>query len=585
MHHTTTISPEKRFFQYVLRQWKPLLAALFCSLIVTGITFAVARLLEITINSMNEGNVRILNLVCLSVIGIFVLKWFFTFGQVYYLSLASQHVVAQMRHDIFAHLQRLPLSFFNRRRVGAIQSVIANDVPVLQNAVVLVRDSLDAPLRIAGGLVYVFYLNWKLALLACLCLPLMALVIQRIGKQIRKITHITQVSLADITALVEETIAGVRVVKTFAMEDKEVEKFAERNHAVLRATLSGERRRARLRPTVELIGAVGIALVLWFGGREVALGNMNSGQLLSFLFILHQIAQAANGVGSIHVTRQQIKTAAQRIYEEVLDVHPEVYDAPSAVELPRLQGRIVFENVSFAYSENEYALHEVSFTIEPGEIVALVGHSGAGKSTLVDILLRFHPPCEGRILVDGYDIRNVKLESLRAQIGVVPQQTILFVGTAAENIAYGKPGASLDAIMEAAHAAHAAEFIERLPEGYDTLIGDKGVRLSGGESQRVAIARALLKSPRILILDEATSALDSVSEQMIQQALQEERGKLTILLIAHRWSTIQCADRVLVMHRGRLVEQGTHEELMHQNGYYTNLYRAAVLEAGVPGGG
>jgi len=482
MHHTK-ISPEKRFFQYVLRQWKPLLAALFCSLIVTGITFAVARLLEITINSMNEGNVRILNLVCLSVIGVFVLKWFFTFGQVYYLSLASQHVVAQMRHDIFAHLQRLPLSFFNRRRVGAIQSVIANDVPVLQNAVVLVRDSLDAPLRIAGGLVYVFYLNWKLALLACLCLPLMALVIQRIGKQIRKITHITQVSLADITALVEETVAGVRVVKTFAMEDKEVEKFAERNHAVLRATLSGERRRARLRPTVELIGAVGIALVLWFGGREVALGNMNSGQLLSFLFILHQIAQAANGVGSIHVTRQQVKTAAQRIYEEVLDVHPEVYDAPGAIELPRLQGRIAFEKVSFAYSENEYALHEVSFTIEPGEIVALVGHSGAGKSTLVDMLLRFHQPCEGRILIDGYDVRNVKLESLRAQIGVVPQQTILFVGTAAENIAYGKPGASMGEIIEAARAAHAAEFIERLPEGYDTLIGDKGVRLSGGDCQ------------------------------------------------------------------------------------------------------
>jgi subfamily B ATP-binding cassette protein MsbA len=581
MRDTINDSPEKRFFRYVLRQWRPLLVALLCSLIVTGITFVVARLLEITINSMNEGKVHILNLVCLSVIGVFALKWFFTFGQVYYLSLASQHVVAQIRHDIFSHLQRLPLSFFNRRRVGAIQSVIANDVPVLQNAVVLVRDSLDAPLRIFGGLLYVFYLNWKLALLACLCLPLMALVIQRIGKQIRKITHITQVSLADITALVEETIAGVRVVKTFAMEDREVGKFAERNYAVLHATLTGERRRARLRPTVELIGAVGIALVLWFGGREVALSHMNSGQLLSFLFILHQIAQAANGVGSIHVTRQQIRTASERIYGEVLDVHPEVYDPPNGVELPRLEGRIEFEEVSFAYAEEEYALREVSFTIKPGEIVALVGHSGAGKSTLVDLLLRFHHPHEGRILVDSHDIQNVKLESLRAQIGVVPQQTILFVGTAAENIAYGKPGAGMDDIMEAARAAHAAEFIERLPQGYDTLIGDKGVRLSGGESQRVAIARALLKSPRILVLDEATSALDTVSERMIQQALEEERGKLTILLIAHRWSTIQCADRVLVMHRGKLVEQGTHEELMRQNGYYTSLYRAAVLETEV----
>jgi len=569
---------ERRFWRYVTRQWKPLLVALLCSVGVTAITGFTAYLLERVIQSMELKDPAQLNLISLTVVGVFALKWFFSYGAVYYLSLAAQQMMARLREDLFAHMQRLPLGFFQSRQVGALQSILANDVPLLQNAVVLVRDVLDAPLRIVAFLVYIFYLNWRLALLACLCLPAIALLIQRLGKQIHRITHQTQGSLADITALVQESLMGVRVIKSFAMEDREIERFARRNQQVLHHSLKGERRRARLRPTVEFIGAVSIALVLWFGGHQVASGQMITGQLMSFLFLLHQIAQAANGIGSIMLTRKQLRAAAERIFREVLDVEPEAYDAPDAIILPPLQGRIEFENVSFRYPTGEQALRSLSFTVEPGEVVALVGHSGAGKSTLVDLLLRFYTPQQGIIRIDGYDLNRVQLDSLRQQIAVVSQQTVLFVGTVAENIAYGKPDASMAEIEAAARAAHAHEFIERLPNGYQTLIGDRGVRLSGGESQRIAIARALLRNPRILILDEATAALDPVSERMIQRVIEDGRGVRTTLIIAHRWTTVQCADRVLVLHRGALVEQGTHAELLARNGYYARLYHAARLE-------
>ncbi len=569
---------ERRFWRYVARQWQPLLVALLCSAGVTAITGLTAYLLERVIQSMEFKDPTQLNLISLVVVGVFALKWFFSYGQVYYLALAAQRLTARLREDVFAHMQRLPLGFFQSRQVGALQSILANDVPILQSAVLLVRDVLDAPLRILAFLIYIFYLNWRLALLACLFLPAIALLIQRLGRQIHRITHQTQGSLADITALVQEALSGVRVIKSFAMEDREIERFAQRNRQVLYHSLKGERRRARLRPTVEFIGAISIALVLWFGGHQVASGQMSTGQLMSFLFLLHQIAQAANGIGSLMLTRKQVRAAAERIFREVLDVEPEVYDAPDAVELPRLQGLIEFRNVSFRYPTGEQALRNVSFTIAPGEVVALVGHSGAGKSTLVDLLLRFYTPQQGTIHIDGYELSCVRLESLRQQIGVVPQQTVLFVGTVAENIAYGKPDATQEEIETAARAAHAHEFIERLPDGYQTLIGDRGVRLSGGESQRIAIARALLRNPRILILDEATAALDPISERMIQRVIEEGRGKRTTLIIAHRWSTVQCADRVLVLHRGELIEQGTHAELLARNGYYARLYQAALLE-------
>lgn len=571
-------SVERQLWRYVAAQWKPLVIAILCAVGVTAITGFTAYLLEQVIQSMDMRDTAALNRVSLTVIAVFALKWFFAYGQVYYLALAGQRLTAKLREDIFAHLQRLPLGFFQSRQVGAIQSILTNDVPILQSAVPLIRDVLDAPLRIVAFLVYIYVLNWRLALLATLFLPLVALLIQRLGRQVHRITHQTQGALASVSALVQETLAGMRIVKSFAAEEREIARFAGRNREVLRHSLRGERRRARLRPTVEFIGATSIALVLWFGGQEVARGHMTTAQLLSFLFLLHQIAQAAAGVGAIQLTYKQVRAAAQRIFNEALAIDPEPYDAPSAQPLPPLRGHVQYERVSFRYPTGEQALREVSFEIQPGEVVALVGHSGAGKSTLVDLLLRFYSPQEGTIRIDGYDIQQVKLASLRSQIGVVPQQTVLFVGTIAENIAYGKPDATREEIEHAARLAHAHEFIERLPEGYDTLVGDKGIRLSGGEAQRIAIARALLRNPRILILDEATAALDPLTERYIQQVIEEGRGIRTTLIIAHRWSTVQIADRILVLERGRLVEQGTHAELLAREGVYAKLYRAALLE-------
>ncbi|NUL81255.1 MAG: ABC transporter ATP-binding protein [Armatimonadetes bacterium] len=571
---------ERRLWRYVRAQWRPLAVALACSAGATLVTLYIGDMIKRTIDAMTDGDVHRLNMVCLTVVGVFAVKWFFSYGQVYYMSVSAQRMLASLRADIFAHLQRLPLSFFNKRRVGAVQSVIINDVPVLQSGVQLVRDSLDSPLRIIGGLGVVFFINWRLALLACLCLPMIAFVISRIGKQIRSITHLTQGSLANITAVVEEVLAGIRTIKSFAMEDREIERFAQHNRNVLETTLKGERRRARLRPTVEMIGAMGIAAVLWFGGQEVAARKMTTGQLFQFLFVLQMVAQAANGIGNIHVTRKQALSAAERIFREALDA-PLERAHRGGLKVDDLQGRIEFQNVSFAYPDGSLALDDVSFVVEPGEIIGLVGRSGSGKSTLVDLLLGFYEPTAGRILIDGKDLKEIDIESLRSRAGVAPQHTVLFVASVADNIAYGKPGASREEIEAAARAAHAHEFIERLPDSYDSLLGDKGARLSGGENQRIAIARALLRDPKILILDEATSALDSVSERLIQQAILEGKGRRTTIVIAHRLSTVQSADRLLALDRGRLVETGAHADLLAKEGYYARLYRSSLVEQAI----
>jgi len=598
---------QRRLLAYLKPHRWILAVGLFCAALTSAIDASLAKFIKSVVDSMLDGRVGHLNFMCAAVVVVFIIKGIFSFGQNYFLSLTANSVVSRLREEIFAHLHTLSLSFFNRRRTGAIMSVLTNDVQAIQNAAMSLRQMISDPLTILVSLALLFYMNWRLSLIAIFFLPFMALTISRIGKRIRKISNTVQSMLAEVTSIIEETVAGVRVVKTFAAEHHEISRFRTENQQTLKAVMRGVRRSAQLRPLIEFIGAFGIALVMYVGGNMVAHtvhtqhvmveqfnrlhpgmpvpdavrnyvepGGLTAGALIAFLFLLDNVARAVGSLGSFVSMRSQALAAASRIFDEVLDVEPEVKELPNAVELPPIEGHIRFENVSFRYSpDSPLVLRNIDFEVRPGEVVAIVGRSGAGKSTLVDLIPRFYDPTSGRVLIDGIDVRTVKLQSLRRQIGVVPQETWLFAGTLRDNIAYGRRDATDEEIMEAARAANAS-FIEGMEHGLDTIVGDRGIRLSGGEKQRIAIARAILMNPRILILDEATSSLDASSEALVQEALEHLMQGRTTLVIAHRLSTIINADRILAMQDGCIVEMGSHQELMNAGGYYARLYETQL---------
>ena len=580
---TDRTNVERRLFAYLKPHRRTLALGLLCAAGNAGITALFALAIERTINHMTKGEVGRLNFVIIIVVFIFLIKGLVAYGQSFFLSLVAQRITTRLREQIFSHIHSLSLSFFNRRRTGAIMSTLTNDVPVIQTATMSIRDVISAPITIVAAFSMLFYYSWRLTLAAIIFIPLMGLVINRIGKRIRRISDIVQGKMADITTITEETVSGVRIIKSFAAEDHEIKRFSEENDRAFHAIIKGVKRTAQLRPIVEFIGAIGIALVLFAGGNEVAvnakrvaeggeaLSRLNTGALAMFVYLLQQIARAVSDLGGINVTRQQALSAAQRIFTEVLDQRPEVAEKPEAAIMPPIEGYVKFEGVSFAYQEGEPVLNDISFEVNPGEVVALVGMSGAGKSTLVDLIPRFYDVDDGVITIDGIDVREVKLDSLRRQIGIVPQETWLFAGTLRDNIAYGRRDATEEEIHSAAYAAN-AYFIEGFPDKYDTVVGERGIRLSGGERQRIAIARAILMNPRILILDEATSSLDASSEALVQEALDELMKGRTTIVIAHRLSTILDADRILAMEGGRIVEAGTHQELLAAGGLYASLY-------------
>jgi subfamily B ATP-binding cassette protein MsbA len=579
---------------------------LVCAAVTAGITTGLFFLIQKEIDAMVGGDKFVLNLMCALVVVVFLIKGCFSYGQSYLLSLVANRIATQLRDDLFAHVHSLSLSFFNRRRTGAIMSTLTNDVTVVQSAAANLKDVVSAPLTIIGSLVLLFLSSWRLALVALVFIPFMAVVISRIGKRIRSITGTVQNKLAVVTTTIEETVAGVRIIKSFAAEDHVITRFTHENQQTLYAVMKGVRKNAQLRPIIEFIGAFGIAFVMLLGGNFVAdtnrqqqaaqnrwilmhpsqkppplsrfpvHGGFSEGQLIAFLYLLNAVARSAGDVGSIATIRASALAAARRIFDEVLDVEPEVKDEPDAIELPPIAGHIAFEDVSFRYtSDGTDVLKHVSFEMKPGEVLAIVGRSGAGKSTLVDLIPRFYDPTKGRILVDGVDLRHVKVDSLRRQIGIVPQETWLFAGTLRDNIAYGNRAAS-DADIQAAASAANAAFIEGMPEGLDTVVGERGIRLSGGERQRIAIARAILMNPRLLILDEATSSLDASSEALVQEALDKLMADRTTIVIAHRLSTIVNADRILAMQDGTIVEMGSHRELLAAGGYYARLYETQL---------
>ncbi|MBE3599421.1 MAG: ABC transporter ATP-binding protein [Limnochordaceae bacterium] len=504
------------------------------------------------------------------------------FGSTYLTSYAGQRAVADLRARLHDHLQGLSIAYLQRQRVGDQVSRITSDLTVIQNALTpglseLVRNAAT----LVGTTVVLFSVHWKLAALAFLILPVAGGAVELYGRLIRRYTREVQERIADVAGILHESLSAIRVVKAFTVEEQQRRRFARSNEQGFHAAMKSTQVMATVSPVVELLMLGAMAVVVYMGAREVLTGRITMGQLVAFLSYLGMVSGPVSSIGRIYTQMQQGVAAADRA-AEILRQAPEAVQGPGAVELvpERVRGAVEFRNVSFRYEDGGIeALHGVNLRVEPGEVVAVVGPSGAGKTTLVSLLPRFFDPTEGAVLLDGRDLRSVELGSLRRLVAVVPQDTVLFRLSVAENIAIGRPGASRRQIEEAATLANAAPFIERLPEGYDTVLGDLGAGLSGGERQRLAIARAMLRDPRILILDEATSSLDAQSEALVQEALARLMKGRTTFIVAHRLSTISRADRIVVMEAGRVVEIGSHDELMARAGLYSRLYRLQAVTA------
>jgi subfamily B ATP-binding cassette protein MsbA len=563
---------------YVRPYW-PYLAVAAVSLVIVSLLnlampWAVARLVDLVALGQD---IALLNRIALLLAGIFALRVVFGFVRTYSVAWVGERVVANLRREVYDHLLSLSLGYLAGQRVGEILSRISSDVQVIQtavtgNLVVLAQQVVT----VTGILVIVTVMDWRLTALMMVVLPGVVLVTRLMGRRIRKASRVVQDKLAEASAVVEETIGGIRTVQSFAREEYESQRFGQKIGDVFDTAMYRARVYATLGPLISFLMYGSLALVLWAGGQAVLRGQLTPGQLIAFLLYAAMLAGPLGGFAALFGRTQEALGATERVFE-LLDTGPEVIEEPDAKSLPPIRGHVRFQEVSFCYDPRQPVLHHVQIEAKPGQIIALVGPSGVGKTTMVNLIPRFYDPTSGSITVDGHDVRQVTLHSLRAQIGLVPQEPLLFSDSVAANIRYGKLDASQDEIEAAAIAANAHDFIvNNLPEGYETQVGERGVRLSGGQRQRLAIARAILKDPRILILDEATSSLDTESEQLVQEALgrlmhpgEGERGRTTFV-IAHRLSTITGADCIVVLRHGQVVEQGTHEELLSQQ---DSLYR------------
>ena len=530
---------------------------------------------------LQQGDMAELNRITISLLVIFLVRAIFYYFQVYNLSYVGERLVVDLRTRLYAHLHALSLRYFADRRVGEIVSRLSSDVTLVRSALTNnVATVLSQSLTFAGSLVLMLVLNWRLTLFILVLAPVVAASAAFFGSRLRrKSTHV-QDELADSTALAEEALSGVRVVKAFGREPYEVERYAGQVERTFAATMDMAVLRSAFGPLVTFLAFSSLAGILWFGGREVLAGRLSGGALIAFLVYGVNITASVGAFTGLYTQIQEALGATRRIFE-MLDEQPEIADTPGAQPLPAVVGRITFQDVSFAYPGARHVLHHIQLEIQPGEVLALVGPSGAGKSTLFNLVPRFYDPVEGAVLLDGHDLRQVSLVSLRSQVGIVPQETHLFSGTVRENIRYGRLDASDSELQEAARAANAEEFILRFPQGYETLVGERGVKLSGGQRQRIAIARAILKDPCILLLDEATSSLDSESEGLVQEALERLMQGRTTLIIAHRLSTVHQADRIAVLDAGHLVELGSHEQLLALDGLYARLYRLQLRQPGM----
>ncbi len=562
----------RRLLVYARPYWWPHFAvAILCTVLFSATNGVMPILVRHIIDDVfTNKNMFALKILPELIVGVFLLRGVVAFGSTYLTEYVGQRIVADMRNALNEHIQHLSLSFFNRTPTGTIVSRVTNDVAMVRAAL---TDAVASVLKDASSLVALvgvaFYLDWVLSLIAFVVFPASVLPIIRLSKRLRAFSKKGQVSMGNMSMLLQETIQGNRVVKAFGMEPYEENRFAEENNRLFRLYMKATRIRASTNPMMEILAAFGIAGVVWYGGYSVISGGRTQGDFLAFLTALFLLYDPFKGLAKTNNAIQQAMGAAERVME-LLDTGTDVVDR-GRHHLERVREGIRFEHVSFRY-DDDWVLRDVNLEIRRGEVVALVGMSGGGKSTLADLIPRFYDVPEGRITIDGADIREYSLASLRAQIAIVTQHTFLFNDSVRNNIAYGHITQGMDAIIAAAKAANAHEFITELPDGYDTVIGELGVKLSGGQRQRLAIARALLKDAPILVLDEATSALDNESERLVQSALEVLMRNRTTLVIAHRLSTIRRADRIVVVVRGEIVEQGTHEQLLALNAEYRKLY-------------
>jgi len=569
----------RQLWDRIRPHWKAIVGAIICVLVVGGVELALPLFFGRGIVDeilLEQENIAKLTLFAAAGIVLVLLRGVFTYGRMYLMAYVGQKIVLELRRDLFEHLLDLPLGFHSRRKSGELISRVTNDVGVIQNMIVSgVTDLLQQMLMITGIMILIFYLNWELALISIISLPAAGFAISAYGNRIRSYSKRLQEKLADLTAILGETLSGIRVIKAFTMESCLRKVFSAENKRSFTVSMKSVQAIATVTPVVDLIVVTGIMVVIWFGGRAVLAGEFTMGGLISFLTYLGMATRPLGLLTKSYSLLQQAVAASERIFE-MLNTPDRLVRVANTRMLCCPKGRVEFEEVSFAYDGHCRVLNGISFAVEPGEVVALVGPSGAGKTTLANLIPRFYDPGAGRILLDGEDIRNIDLTSLRKQIGLVPQDPVLFSTSIANNISAFSPGADRDDVIRAAKMANAHDFIEEMPEGYDTVVGERGARLSGGQRQRVAIARAIFRDPRILILDEATSALDAESEALIQEALVRLQKDRTTFIIAHRLSTIKNASKIIVLDGGRVVESGTHAELLAGGRLYPRLYNRQI---------
>lgn len=564
----------RRMLAYVRPYLSRLFLAMFFMIFVSAFHGAVAFLVKPALDDIfiNKDATRLAIIPAL-VLAVYLLKGVFEFAQSYLMNGVGQRVIRDIRDHLYRHMQSLSLAFYMRHPTGVLMSRVTNDVGLMQGAVTnavtgLIKDTFSAVFLVG----VVFYRDWKLALVALVAFPLAFWPIARFGRKLRKTSIRTQEVTGGLASHLQETISGAKLVKAFGAEEFEVDRFATRNADLYRLSMKVVKVQSLTSPLSEMFAGIGAAAVIFYGGYSVVNGQSTPGNFFSFMTALFMLYEPVKRLSGVNNLIQQGIAAATRVFE-VLDTLPDVREKSDAVELAGVRREIAFEQVDFRYSEGGLPiLKEISFRTEVGRTVAIVGSTGAGKTTLVDLLPRFYDPAHGAVRIDGIDLRDMRLSSLRSKIGIVGQHTILFNDTIRNNIAYGTPGASQEKIEEAARRANAHPFISRFQEGYDTVVGEQGFKLSGGERQRVAIARALLKDAPILILDEATSALDTESEGVVQEALEMLMRGRTTFVIAHRLSTVRNADVILVIEDGRILEQGNHQELLSRESRYRSFY-------------